>query len=352
MSVQTRRIHSPRVIAWSFPLLLLASACAQSKAETVSPDQLEQREDEIAQLRRENANLRTEIQSLEERLRLVEGSGGVEGGGGYAAAPGGSTSLGSVGYDSYGAEAGPEYYAEVDGSPRQLPVVKITPNERSVGSRPASNPPPSSGSRRNGNSISLSPPSERAPSYADPQYVDARGGYDDYEDQAAYEPPPNEDAGETASYRLVGSRLVQATKSRPSTPTKKANKGTDSRVLKDYKAAMAVYKDGRFAEAEQAFASIVSAHPNHDYADNALYWQGEAAYDQAHYADALAAFTRVVERYGGGNKAPDALLKIGLCYARLGDQANARDVLTQLVAAYPRADASKIAKRKLADLGG
>jgi TolA-binding protein len=58
----------------------------------------------------------------------------------------------------------------------------------------------------------------------------------------------------------------------------------------------------------------------------------------------------VVERYGGGNKAPDALLKIGLCYGRLGDLANARDVLEQLIAAYPSAHASGIARDKLSEL--
>jgi TolA-binding protein len=83
-----------------------------------------------------------------------------------------------------------------------------------------------------------------------------------------------------------------------------------------------------------------------------LYWKGEAAYDQHHYADALASFTEVVERYGGGNKAPDALLKIGLCYDKLGDLANARDVLTQLVAAYPSERASDIARVRISELGG
>ena len=97
--------------------------------------------------------------------------------------------------------------------------------------------------------------------------------------------------------------------------------------------------------------AIAREHPRHDYADNALYWKGEAAYDQRNFSGALAAFTAVVERYGGGNKAPDALLKIGLCYHNLGDAANARDVLTELIAAYPGARASDIARVKLAELG-
>ena len=65
---------------------------------------------------------------------------------------------------------------------------------------------------------------------------------------------------------------------------------------------------------------------------------------------ALTAFTEVVERYGGGNKAPDALLKIGLCYGKLGDAANARDVLSELVTAYPDARASDIARVRLSEL--
>jgi len=325
MPVQPRQPKPRRarliILGWSLPALLLATGCAQTSGQTEDPELAAQRETALAQLRRENASLRSEIQNLQERLRLYEG-----GQGGYA-----STSVGSVSYDSYSVEPVPgEWESTPSDEPRQLPVVKITPKHRGVEHR---SPPKGTASVR---------PSESTrpePSAPAGQYIDARGG-----DQAA----ASEAGGETRSYRLVGSRLVQATKR--SKPRSSGKSSQDSRVVKQYKAAMAVYRDGRFAEAEQAFASIVSTHPNHDYADNALYWQGEAAYDQAHYADALAAFTHVVERYGGGNKAPDALLKIGLCYARLGDHANARDVLTQLIAAYPRADASKIAKRKLAEL--
>ena len=123
------------------------------------------------------------------------------------------------------------------------------------------------------------------------------------------------------------------------------------KVIARYDDAMARLKSGDPAGAELEFEAIAREHPRHDYADNALYWKGEAAYDQRNFSGALAAFTAVVERYGGGNKAPDALLKIGLCYHNLGDAANARDVLTELIAAYPGARASDIARVKLAELG-
>lgn len=337
------------IVLLSATIPLFALGCAHTKVEELeAPDPAA--EQEIAQLRRENAALRGEIDNLEERLRLVERGGG---GGGWSG--GGETVDGYERYgsidpaaeaDGWGADADDE-----DGNPRQLPVVKLTPAGRSIEHRdPAPAPAPSSAQtagKRGRGSISLSQvPNSGAPDYSGDYVVDASGaGYED--EYAAAEPVDAEPSGAPASYRLVGSKLVQATQRKPTTST---GRDKDSGVVKDYKAAMALYQAGRYADAEQAFSSIVSAHPNHDYADNALYWQGEAAYDQAHYADALAAFTKVVERYGGGNKAPDALLKIGLCYGRLGDADNARDVFTQLIAAYPSANASKIAKRKLDDL--
>ncbi|HLT38480.1 MAG TPA: tol-pal system protein YbgF [Enhygromyxa sp.] len=319
-------------------LSLLALGCAHNPARSEAPVPGEDNP-ELAQLRRDNAALRNRVQNLEERVRMLERGEGV-------------ASLGpGDGYQSYGSlDADPEAMwqePDLDG-PRQLPVVKLTPSGKSIEHRQPSDkpaPPPTSATRGR-SSIALSPvPHSGAPSdYAGDYVVDTReSGYDD----AAASPESGSSGATPASYRLVGSKLVEATKRKPVAPT---NRDRDSGVAKAYDAAMKLYKDGRYSDAEQAFAAIVSAHPNHDYADNALYWQGEAAYDQAHYADALAAFTKVVERYGGGNKAPDALLKIGLCYGRLGDAANARDVLTQLIAAYPSANASKIAKRKLADL--
>jgi tol-pal system protein YbgF len=163
----------------------------------------------------------------------------------------------------------------------------------------------------------------------------------------------SDDAPETSrSYRLVGAHLVEQTKTnRPMRPDRPQRDGPGREIVAQYEAAMAIYRSGDFVQAEEAFGAFARAHPNHDYADNALYWKGEAAYDQQHYADALAAFTEVVERYGGGNKAPDALLKIGLCYEKVGDLANARDVLTELVAAYPRARASDIARARLVEIG-
>jgi tol-pal system protein YbgF len=340
----------PRSLALVASLSLLGG-CAHAKAQTEAAGLEEERGVEVAQLRRENSALRSRVQNLEEQVRQLEGGSLAWSGGDEAESEWSSPD------DQHAAWAEPT--AETDG-PRQLPVIKLEPRKTSNGGRISARPAESSGAQadpptrvlRQTGSISLSPlPNSGAPGYGDDdQGYDDEGdeGFDDYAD-IDVDADADADAGASrTSYRLVGGKLVEATKAKPQIATGKRDR--DSGVVGDYDRAMEVYRDGRYADAEAAFETIVSDHPNHDYADNALYWQGEAAYDQAHYADALAAFTAVVERYGGGGKAADALLKIGLCYGRLGDTANARDVLTQLIAAYPRTDASKIAKRKLDEL--
>jgi tol-pal system protein YbgF len=275
----------------ALPLFILAfsAGCAHSAPEPEADPAPAQ----LARLRQENADLRRRVVSLEEQVRFLEG-------------------------------------ASLDGAPgRGLPVVRLAPAEPApTGAARAPERPP----------VLRSPVTLGAP----PQPTEPVPG--EAEGAGAVE------VGPPRSYKLVGSRLVELTrKPRPprrSGPREKQKSGVGG----EYDAAMAMYSAGQYAEAEAAFASFVGRFPDHDYADNALYWQGESAYDQAHYADALAAFTEVVERYGGGNKAPDALLKIGLCYGRLGDLGNARDVLGQLVAAYPQAGATRIAQAKLAEL--
>jgi tol-pal system protein YbgF len=332
-------VASTRALRWvgGFGLSLLGLGCAHGSAASGAapagaPNDPTQQE--LARLRHDDAALRRQVKLLEERLGLMERR--LQGGG----AP-------------------------------EVPVVSLRPaaaGTRQDLSEPSA-PSPIRGAtpRTRAPSISLANVPHSAPD-ADELAGLWMGDTADVQepavitDDAAYgggttteaepEPaPPAASGDDRPSFRLVGSRLVSLTQerapTRPDRPERRTKRGRDA--LADYEAAMTTYRSGEVVEAEQLFDAFARAYPRHDYADNALYWKGEAAYDQHHYADALAAFTAVVERYGGGNKAPDALLKIGLSYDRLGDRANARDVLTQLIAAYPQAQASDIARAKLVE---
>ena len=268
--------------------------CAHTdKTEVTLPEP-----DPSAELRRENASLRRRVQMLEDRVLRLE-------------------------------HAGPADADESADIPTSLPVVKLQPPPA-----PAPAPAPATPAK-------LDAPH---PAPAQREMMEDPAGLADVGPVAVVK------SEKTRSYRLVGNRLVELTKKNaPAGPDKPQKGKRGNRIVAEYDAAMALLKAGEATGAELAFGAFAQQHPRHAYADNALYWKGEAAYDQKHYSDALAAFTEVVERYGGGNKAPDALLKIGLCYRNLGDKDNARDVLSELIAAYPGASASDIARLKLAE---
>ena len=316
----------PRVV---LGVALVLAACAHRPAEQ-EPVASSAPDDVAARQARENAALRRRLEMLEDRVLHLEQSGGD-------AAPGDRVSQ----------------YSLPDG--RVLPVVKLDapraepahrgPEPERSAAPPRSRPQPEPApirTRTRGTTLSRAP---------EPVVDEWAAPEEPASLHAAA--PMHEGAGlEPRSYRLVGARLVELTQAGgPKAPDRKPQGKKARGVVAEYEAAMAVYRTGAYGDAESAFESFARAYPRHDYADNALYWKGEAAYDQAHYADALAAFTEVVERYGGGNKAADALLKIGLCYRELGDDANARDVLTQLIDAYPGERASDIARVKLAEFG-
>lgn len=314
---------------------------------------------ELSRLRQDHAQLRQRVRDLEKRINQLEA-------GGPAASDVADVALASktsgtraagTGADGAGSPSG----ARRDPFGRDLPVVKLEPKgDQAVdhGTRlrhtrtltAATEPTDLS---EGGWEDAVDDPATPAHAYegaggAGPtgsrSTAGAGTGADDADTESA--------GGPVASYRLVGSRLVRLTTANPVRPDRPPRGKKGNAIIAEYEAAMDLYRNGDAEAAADRFADFVRTYPKHDYADNALYWQGESSYDQGHYADALSLFTEVVERYGGGNKAPDALLKIGLCYARLGDDANAKDVLTQLVAAYPKADATRIAESKLADMTG
>jgi len=317
------------------------SGCAHGEASTSQQPVADVTEDPMGRVRRENAALRRRVQMLEDRvLHLEQGAKGQAGAG------------------------QPTAVAQVTPDGRALPVVVLDPG-------PSAAPAPVAGTWHSATAPQTAHPDPTRPDPNDRRSRSIGGppspaALDPDEQFGGYAPPPEEVAMEPASeetrqFRLVGSRLAELSKSerKPEPEVEVAPAKTKPRrkprghkaIVARYDAAMALLRAGDAGAAEAAFDAFVVDHPRHDYADNALYWKGEAAYDQRHFSDALAAFTQVVERYGGGNKAPDALLKIGLCYHNIGDGANARDVLTELISAYPQAPASGIARLKLAELG-
>lgn len=114
------------------------------------------------------------------------------------------------------------------------------------------------------------------------------------------------------------------------------------------RAAAGAYDDGlslvradRCHDALVAFASFLSRWPDHPHADNAMYWRGECLLRIGETQRGLEEFEALVVRYPGGNKAPEALLKLALTWGRLGDEQRAEAAARRLVENFPTSDAAR-----------
>jgi tol-pal system protein YbgF len=114
-----------------------------------------------------------------------------------------------------------------------------------------------------------------------------------------------------------------------------------------YQESLDALRSGHHGQAVAGFRALVERHPTHGLADNAIYWLGEADYDRQRYDAALSTFQEVLTAYPLGNKVPDAMLKIGLCFLNLGEQPQAVAILRQLDEIYPDSDAARIARERL-----
>lgn len=135
----------------------------------------------------------------------------------------------------------------------------------------------------------------------------------------------------------------------PPTENRKTTK-SDRDAMRLYQDSYAHLKGSRFVKALTGFENFVKRFPTHGYADNAVYWMGEAYYARALWLKALQTFQQVLQSYPLGNKAPDAMLKLGLCHQQLKNIRQAREVLRQVREIYPKSPVSKIAAARLEQL--
>lgn len=117
--------------------------------------------------------------------------------------------------------------------------------------------------------------------------------------------------------------------------------------------AIAAYQDALRLVAERdldgalrAFGVFLAAHPDHAYADNALYWRAEVHYTRHAYDAAIDELELLLARFPDGSKVPDALLRLGMCWERLGDSARARQYFERVRREHPDSSAAHMASRE------
>ncbi len=127
----------------------------------------------------------------------------------------------------------------------------------------------------------------------------------------------------------------------------------ERKVQRLYKTGMKHFKAGKYDKAATSHRRLLKRYPQHELADNALYWLAEGVYARGDWLQAMTWFQDVILRYPEGNKLPDAMLKSALCYAKLGDTSYAVQMLTEVETLFMGLPVSDVARqRRLALSGG
>ena len=117
-----------------------------------------------------------------------------------------------------------------------------------------------------------------------------------------------------------------------------------------YAAAKKAFDAGNLDQARNGFSAVVKNFPKSGQADNAQFWLGEIYYREKWYEKAILEYQKVIENYPKGNKMPAALLKQGLAFLKIGDKANAKLILQELLDTHPQTNEGRIAAQKIKEL--
>ena len=102
---------------------------------------------------------------------------------------------------------------------------------------------------------------------------------------------------------------------------------------------------GDYGLAKQSFQAWLQNFPDHELALDARFWLAESLYQQGENREAANRFLEVYKSAPAGRKAPDALMKLGVSLAALGERDAACATFSEMENKFP--DASPILTDRL-----
>ena len=105
-----------------------------------------------------------------------------------------------------------------------------------------------------------------------------------------------------------------------------------------YEFAMNLLKQGDYQTAEQAFVEFISIGKSENFLSNSKFWLGETYYVRENYKDAAKSYLALYQSYPNSNKAPNALLKLGISLIKMDQKEQGCNTFIQLEQNYPTAD--------------
>lgn len=117
-----------------------------------------------------------------------------------------------------------------------------------------------------------------------------------------------------------------------------------------YDSAKALFDKGDFENSRIGFENFINKYPKSKKADNARFWIADSYYSEKWYEKAILEYQKVLEVYPDSNKTVAARLKQGYAFAQLGETANARLILNDLIKRHPDTREAGFAREKLKTL--
>ena len=157
------------------------------------------------------------------------------------------------------------------------------------------------------------------------------------------------DSGKPA---VTGDGATKATPVSAKSDTTVISGHSDSSTTEEssYNAAYELIQNKQFTEATTAMKTFIKQYPNGKYAPNAHYWLGELLLALHQDSEAVKEFDIVIHDYPKSNKVSDAMLKLGLVYAKQGNTEKARTMFINIQKMFPGTTIAQVAEKRLNSL--
>jgi tol-pal system protein YbgF len=116
-----------------------------------------------------------------------------------------------------------------------------------------------------------------------------------------------------------------------------------------FKSALAAYKAGQYSDAEAQFKAYLSANKGVANAPDAVFYIGETYMQRSRPREAAEQYLKVSTEYPKSKVAPDAMVRLGLALAKLGNNEQACATFAEVGRRYPtaRTETRKAADREI-----
>ena len=106
-----------------------------------------------------------------------------------------------------------------------------------------------------------------------------------------------------------------------------------------YDAALGLYRDKQYDEAEKSFSAFLQKNPKSRLAADATYYLGESFAQRGRSREAAEQYLKVSTDFSSSNRAPDAMLHLGISLKSLGAKEQACATFAEITRKYPNAPA-------------